>query len=75
MNAKLYQAQTKNEKIIPILRAGTMTDSIPDFMQQFIHLDMTQDANYENSLTDLLREIYNEPAIQKPDLGNKPAFD
>lgn len=74
MNASLYKNQTNNEKIIPVLRKGTMVDSIPEFMQQFIHLDLSNDANFETSFTDLLREIYNEPAIKYPEIGDKPVF-
>ena len=75
MNADLYRNQTSNEKIIPVLRAGSLEDSIPTFMQQFIHIDARKDENADNSYVDLLREIYNEPAIQKPKLGVKPSFE
>ncbi|RZK15043.1 MAG: TIR domain-containing protein [Flavobacterium sp.] len=74
MNNSLYSNQTSNDKIIPVLRMGTMIESIPDFMQQYIHLDLTKDETFENSYTDLLREIYNEPAIQIPEIGNRPVF-
>jgi hypothetical protein len=74
MNANLYQNQTGNEKIIPILRNGTMQDSIPSFMQQFIHLNLSKDDNFETGFNDLIREIYNEPAIKVPALGKRPEF-
>jgi hypothetical protein len=74
MNAALYKNQTANEKIIPILREGSMEASIPEFMHQFIHIDIRNNQNYENSYNDLIREIYNEPAIRKPTIGNKPFF-
>ncbi len=57
MNSELYRNQINNERIIPILRKGNSIDSIPEFMQQYIHIDMRNDENYENSYTDLLREI------------------
>jgi hypothetical protein len=72
LNADLYSNQTDNEEVIPILRAGNKEESIPAFMQQFIHIDARNDDNFENSYIDLLREIYNEPVIQKPKLGPKP---
>lgn len=75
MNADLYKNQTDNEKVIPMLRAGSKEESIPAFMQQFIHIDTRNDENFENSYVDLLREIYNEPAIQKPEIGVKPTFE
>ncbi len=75
MNADLYKNQTDNEKVIPVLRAGNREKSIPAFMQQFIHIDIRHDENFENSYLDLLREIFNEPAIQKPKIGVKPTFE
>lgn len=66
MNVSLYQNQTNNEKVIPILRSGSQQDSIPTFMQQFIHLDMTRDENYDTSYVDLKREICDQPVIQRP---------
>jgi hypothetical protein len=74
MNVELYKNQTSNEKIIPILRQGSREESIPTFMQQFIHIDTRNDDNFENSYNDLIREIYNEPEIQKPKIGLKPSF-
>ena len=43
-------------------------------MQQFIHIDIRNDENFENSYNDLVREIYNEPEIIKPQIGEKPNF-
>jgi TIR domain len=75
VNAELYNKQTSNDKIIPILRKGSMEASIPAFMQQLIHIDSRNDEMFENSYNDLLREIYNEPKIKKPKIGEKPTFD
>ncbi len=74
MNADLYDNQAKNDKIIPVLRQGTKTQSIPAFMRQFIHLDMTKDDVFEERYQELIRDIYNEPAIVRPPLGDKPDF-
>lgn len=74
MNVSLYKDQTKNDKIIPVLRQGSQGDSIPEFMQQFIHLDLRDDETFQTRFTDLLRDIFDEPAIKKPKLGNKPTF-
>jgi len=74
MNVELYKNQTSNEKIIPILRQGSTEESIPTFMQQFIHIDTRNDNNFDNSYKDLIREIYNEPEIKKPNIGQKPSF-
>lgn len=70
----MYKDQTRNEKFIPVLRSGTMEESIPEFMQNLIHLDLRNDETFETSFMDLLRDIYDEPAIRKPALGTKPDF-
>lgn len=74
MNVELYANQTSNEKIIPLLRSGSTEESIPTFMRQFIHIDARNNENFLNSYNDLVREIYNEPEIKKPELGTKPIF-
>jgi hypothetical protein len=74
MNADLYNNQTTNDRVIPILRDGQQTESIPEFMQQYIHLDMRSNENLENSFSDLLREIHDEPEVVKPELGKKRNF-
>ena len=74
MNADLYRNQTTNERIIPILRDGQQTEGIPEFMQQYIHLDMRSNENFDTSFSDLLREIYDEPEVVKPELGTKREF-
>lgn len=75
MNIELYNNISSNERFIPLLRKGEMSESIPTFMQQFIHIDVKNDDNFENSYNDLIREIYNEPEIKKPKIGSKPIFE
>ncbi|RYZ91086.1 MAG: TIR domain-containing protein [Proteobacteria bacterium] len=75
MNAQLYRAQTFNRKIIPVLRAGSMEDSIPEFMHQYLHIDMSRDEEFESVLEKLAREIHGEPLIKKPAIGEKPNYD
>lgn len=75
MNIELYKNISSNERFIPLLRRGEMSESIPTFMQQFIHIDVKNDDNFENSYNDLIREIYNEPEIKKPKVGSKPIFE
>jgi hypothetical protein len=69
MNADLYHNQTTNEKIIPILRAGTQQESIPAFMRQFIYLDMSDNRAFSDRYNELKKYIRNEPIIEKPAVG------
>lgn len=75
INAELYQNQVNNNKIIPILRGGDSDSSIPKFIKAFIWLDMRDDSKFDENFMSLLREIYNEPKIKKPQIGKKPKFD
>ena len=75
INAELYRDQINNEKVIPILRKGPMSESIPSFMQQYIHINLTDDENFEAKYTELIRDIYDEPAIKVPEIGTKPTFE
>ncbi len=74
LNNDLYNNQTMNDKIIPVLRKGSMQESIPSFMQQYIHLDLRDDTIFEAGYTELIRDIYNDPAIKPPEIGSKPDF-
>lgn len=57
MNAALYNNQTVNKKIIPVLRSGTKEQSIPAFMQQYIHVDLRNDASFEGNYNDLKHDL------------------
>jgi hypothetical protein len=58
LNMKLYNNQTVNDKIIPVLRRGNKDTSIPTFMQQFIHIDLRDDAVFESNYSDLRHELF-----------------
>lgn len=75
INTSTYKNIVNQEKVIPLLRTGTAVQSIPEFMQQYIHLNISEDEKFEENYTELLREIYKEPALRKPALGNRPKFD
>ncbi len=75
INTNLYKDIVNNEKVIPLLRCGNPDDSIPDFLQQYIHVDFSDDRNFENCFQDLIREIHKEPKLKKVALGAKPIFE
>lgn len=75
INSSLYKDITSNEKVIPLLRSGDVNESISEFLQQYIYIDFSDDLNFTNNLSELLREIYKEPKYKKSTLGQKPDFD
>lgn len=64
-----------NHKFIPVLRKGTSSDSIPVFLQSYLFLDMSTDNEFERKYLELLKNIYDEPLIKKPQKGKKPNFN
>jgi len=73
-NVDLYKKITSNEKYIPILKNGTFDTSIPDFIQQFIAINMTDNFRFDEKFNELLLAIYDKPQIEKPKLGKRPSF-
>ena len=72
LNFALYKQMVVNNKFIPILKSGNFGDSVPEFMQQFISVDMTNPAKFEDMLNNLLLSIYDKPPLEKPALGKSP---
>ena len=73
-NVDLYKKITTNEKYIPVLKNGTIETSIPDFIQQFIAINMTENFRFDEKINELLLSIYDKPQIEKPKLGKRPDF-
>lgn len=54
LNVALYNQMVNNTKYIPVLRAGTFQEGVPEFMQQFIAVDMTDPNKFEDMFNSLL---------------------
>lgn len=65
---------SQNNKYIPVLKDGAKEDSIPIFLQSFLYLDITNDNLFEEKYLELLKNIYDEPIIHKPQKGKRPDF-
>ncbi|MEM1339880.1 MAG: toll/interleukin-1 receptor domain-containing protein [Bacteroidota bacterium] len=74
ITSELYKNQIENTKVLPILKSGSPEESIPLFMTSFVWLDMRNDHEFESNLELLIRELYDEREIRKPELGAKPLF-
>jgi len=73
MTAEIFNNQ-QSDKFIPILRSGDRTNSTPSFVKTKIDIDMSDDSKFDESFEELLRTIYNEPEIKRPEIGEKPKF-
>lgn len=58
MTSDLYNNQTVNKKIIPVLVRGNRATSIPSFMQQYIHIDLSETSKFDTGYTDLKHAIF-----------------
>jgi hypothetical protein len=74
INRALYENQVRQDKFIPVLRDGSMAESVPEFMKQYIYIDMTNDGDYERNVEVLLKTLLGVPLISKPSVGNNPKF-
>jgi hypothetical protein len=60
------------DRIIPIVRNNMSKDKVPTFLLGRRYIDMTDDAAFEASYTELLRDIHGEPVAPRPALGENP---
>lgn len=74
INNELAKNISDNERIIPVLKSGSTDDSIPEFLQQYLYVSFSDSKKYNSNYEELLREIYKEPKVQIPELGDKPNF-
>jgi len=74
LNIDLYKTIASNNKYIPVLKEGTIENAIPDFIQQFIAIHMTDNYRFDEKINELLLAIYDKPLIEKPKLGKRPNF-
>ncbi len=63
-------------KIIPIILEKDERGNPykPTYIESNIHIDLSDEAEFEAEFEKLLRFIYNKPLLVKPELGSPPAF-
>jgi cold shock CspA family protein len=63
----LYDNDSKNEKIIPIVFYASQSDYIPKPLKPFQYYNLESENGYD----DLYRRLTNQPEITRPNLGEK----
>ena len=63
------QKNIKTEKFIPLFRSG---DDVPTFLAGRDYIDMRDDNKYNETIEDLVRDIFDKPKYKKPELGPMP---
>lgn len=74
VNIELSDDISNNKKYIPVLRSGSVKDSIPNFIRQYIAQYMTNDDEYEQGLMALIHSIFEQPAVTVPAIGERPEY-
>ena len=70
INSEIYRNQLEH-KFIPILTSGSFEKSTPTFLKSYVALDMSSKDKYEKAYHQLIRDLYDEPIVQKPEIGKK----
>ena len=60
------------DKFIPLIRQSSNEDKTPTFLKPKVYIDFTNDAQFDVSFEQLLREIHRAPLHPKPPLGQSP---
>lgn len=73
ISQELYRQQTKNNKIIPVLREGEY-DNITGYIGGLLAIDMRDDSILDYKLEEIARLTYGVSEITRPELGPIPDF-
>lgn len=74
MSSMLFREKGVDVKFIPILKEGTFETSFNTLMGVRTGYDLSTFERYKANIEMLARDIWNEPAIQKPKRAPKPNF-
>lgn len=74
MSSILYNEKCADAKFIPFLKEGTFETSFNTLMGVKTGYDLSTLELYNANIEMLARDIWNEPAIQKPKRASKPIF-
>lgn len=59
-------------KFIPLIRNSGGEKQVPVFLGSRLYIDFDDDSQYNERLSDLLRELHRHPITNKPPLGDNP---
>lgn len=74
ITGQIFTGAARPEKFIPILRAGSVADSLPAYLLNRHWADFRDDARFAESLDRLLRALLASPEHAVPPLGPRPVF-
>lgn len=75
ISPKIYK-EHKQEKFIVVIPPRDESGKIyvPTYFEGRLHIDLSKSEEYSEGWDQLLRCVYGQPLLKKPELGKKPAF-
>lgn len=74
ITSDFYTSYLSGKCYLPIVRKSEGLKNVPDYLGSLVYFDFTDDSSFDPTLQELLRNIYQEPELIKPQLGVKPNF-
>jgi hypothetical protein len=68
-------ADVTTSKFIPLFKTGPKNQATPTALNGRKYIDITDGVLSDEKMEELLRDIYEEPKLKKPPLGQKPKFE
>jgi len=67
-------ASAPAHKFVPLLRRGAPSESLPTYLRDRLAIDFRADRQYRRALTELVRHLWNRPALPPFVMGEEPDF-
>jgi hypothetical protein len=74
ITGQIFTGAARPEKFIPILRSGSVSESLPDYLMNRHWADFRDDSQFAQNMEQLLRAIFAAPEHAIPPIGPRPAF-
>jgi len=75
VTGEIFQGINEPEKFVPVLRKGSMQESLPSYLKSKVFVDFRNDDIFDDSIIELLRHLHNSPEYSPPPIGSKPSFN
>jgi hypothetical protein len=75
ISGQLLTETSTRAKFLPLLRVGNPSIALPRFLKSKLFVDFRDDDNYQPSLTQLLRHLFDVSEYVAPMIGARPSFE
>ena len=68
---EIFSQQTHNRKFVPVVKQGDFSISVPTALKSKVYVEADEKTEYKTFFNQLLHELFDEPLVKRPPLGNK----